>query len=166
MQLPPPPSPSSSPQIFDRISRLGARLVRNQPAAQVATSPGPQSTGPMSRGDGHGLKEEEEWTQGKFCKAHCNQSHVCLLCWVMDASHEVGGVRNGSGSTGTSSWEHMQEKRVRDLKAAAAETKQRMEESITADIASDKIKPKVKRNRQPKSAKQIDEEDYNEEDSL
>ncbi|KAJ7358380.1 hypothetical protein DFH08DRAFT_1075483 [Mycena albidolilacea] len=40
---------------------------------------------------------------------------------VMDASHEVGGVWNGSGGTGTSSWEHMQEKRVKDLKAAAVE---------------------------------------------
>jgi hypothetical protein len=75
----------------------------------------------------------------------------------MDASHEVGGVQNGSGGTGTSSWEHMQEKRVRDLKAAA-EAKQRMEASITADIVSSKIKPKVKRNHQPKSAKQIDED--------
>jgi hypothetical protein len=82
----------------------------------------------------------------------------------MDASHEVGDVWNGSGGTCTSSWEHMQEKRVRDLKAAAAEAKQRMEASITADITSGKIKPKVKRNCQPKSAKQIDD-DYNDEDS-
>ncbi|KAJ7837578.1 hypothetical protein B0H14DRAFT_2589176 [Mycena olivaceomarginata] len=81
----------------------------------------------------------------------------------MDASYEVGGVWNGSGGTGTSSWEHMQEKRVRDLKAAAAEANQRMEASITADIMSGKIKPKVKRNCQPKSAKQIDEDNYNDE---
>ncbi|KAJ7801765.1 hypothetical protein B0H14DRAFT_3489237 [Mycena olivaceomarginata] len=84
----------------------------------------------------------------------------------MDALHEVGGVWNGSGGTSTSSWEHMQETRVRDLKAAAAEVKQRMVVSIAADITSGKIKPKVKRNRQPKSAKQIDEDDYNDEDGF
>jgi hypothetical protein len=61
----------------------------------------------------------------------------------MDALHEVGGVWNGSGA---SNWEHMQEMRVRDFKAAAAEVKQRMEASIAADIALGKIKPKVKRN--------------------
>ncbi|KAJ7803254.1 hypothetical protein B0H14DRAFT_3487683 [Mycena olivaceomarginata] len=83
----------------------------------------------------------------------------------MNASHEVGGVQNGSSGTGTSTWEHMPEKRVRDLKAAAAEAKQRMEVSIAADIVSGKIKPKAKRNRQLKSAKQIDEDDYNGEDS-
>jgi hypothetical protein len=71
----------------------------------------------------------------------------------MDTLHEVEGVWNGSGGTGTSSWEYMQQKRVRDLKAAAAEAKQRMEVSITADIALSKIKPRVKRNCQPKSAK-------------
>jgi hypothetical protein len=49
--------------------------------------------------------------------------------------------------------------------AAAAEAKQRMEVSIAADIVSGKMKPKVKRNCQQKSAKQIDEDDYNDRDS-
>ncbi|KAJ7842387.1 hypothetical protein B0H14DRAFT_3456923 [Mycena olivaceomarginata] len=75
------------------------------------------------------------------------------------------GVAGGSTGAGTSSWEHMQDKRAKDLKAAA-EAKQRMEAEIAADIASGKLKPKVKRKRQPKSAKEIDEDDYNDEDSL
>ena len=40
-----------------------------------------------------------------------------------------------------------------------------MEASIAADITSGKIKPKVKRNCQLKSAKQIDEDNYNDEES-
>jgi hypothetical protein len=40
-----------------------------------------------------------------------------------------------------------------------------MEASIIADIALGKIKPKVKRNCQPKSAKQIEEDNCNDEDS-
>ncbi|KAJ7301728.1 hypothetical protein DFH08DRAFT_978494 [Mycena albidolilacea] len=73
-------------------------------------------------------------------------------------------VSGGSTGPGTSSWDRMQEKRVKDLKAAA-EAKQRMEADIAADIASGKIKPKTKRKRQPKSAKEIDEDNYNDEDS-
>ncbi|KAJ7728120.1 hypothetical protein B0H14DRAFT_3518688 [Mycena olivaceomarginata] len=73
-------------------------------------------------------------------------------------------VAGGSTGPGTSSWDHMQEKRAKDLKAAA-EAKQRMEADIAADIASGKIKPKTKRKRQPKSAKEIDEDDYDDEDS-
>ncbi|KAJ7307845.1 hypothetical protein DFH08DRAFT_975235 [Mycena albidolilacea] len=73
-------------------------------------------------------------------------------------------VAGGSTGPGTSSWERMQEKRVKDLKAAAA-AKQRMEAEIAADIASGKLKPKVKRKRQPKSAKEIDEDDYDEDSS-
>ncbi|KAJ7348543.1 hypothetical protein DFH08DRAFT_808275 [Mycena albidolilacea] len=77
-----------------------------------------------------------------------------------------GGNVVAGGSTGpsTSSWDCMQEKRAKDLKAAA-KAKQRMEADIAADIASGKIKPKTKRKRQPKSAKEIDEDDYNDEDS-
>ncbi|KAJ7713198.1 hypothetical protein B0H14DRAFT_2644936 [Mycena olivaceomarginata] len=73
-------------------------------------------------------------------------------------------VAGGSTGPGTSSWDRMQEKRAKDLKAAA-EAKQRMEANIAADIASGKIKPKTKRKRQPKSAKEIDEDDYDDEDS-
>ncbi|KAJ7344093.1 hypothetical protein DFH08DRAFT_962231 [Mycena albidolilacea] len=73
-------------------------------------------------------------------------------------------VAGGSTGPGTSSWDRMQEKRAKDLKAAA-EAKQRMEADIAADIASDKIKPKTKRKCQPKSAKEIDEDDYDNEDS-
>ncbi|KAJ7791089.1 hypothetical protein B0H14DRAFT_2625402 [Mycena olivaceomarginata] len=73
-------------------------------------------------------------------------------------------VAGGSTGPGTSSWDRMQEKRVKDLKAAA-EAKQRMEADIAADIASGKMKPKTKRKRQPKSAKEIDEDDYDDEDS-
>ncbi|KAJ7810093.1 hypothetical protein B0H14DRAFT_2607604 [Mycena olivaceomarginata] len=73
-------------------------------------------------------------------------------------------VAGGSTGPGTSSWDRMQEKRVKDLKAAA-EVKQRMEADIAADIASGKMKPKMKRKRQPKSAKEIDEDDYDNEDS-
>ncbi|KAJ7314816.1 hypothetical protein DFH08DRAFT_972551 [Mycena albidolilacea] len=73
-------------------------------------------------------------------------------------------VAGGSTGPGTSSWEHMQEKRVKDLKAAA-ETKQRMEADIAADIAPGKMEPKTKRKCQPKSAKEIDEDDYDDEDS-
>jgi hypothetical protein len=78
----------------------------------------------------------------------------------------TGGNVIAGGSTGpsTSSWEHMQEKRVKDLKAAA-ETKQRMEADIAADIVLGKLKLKVKRKRQPKSTKEIDEDNYNDEDS-
>ncbi|KAJ7323560.1 hypothetical protein DFH08DRAFT_817595 [Mycena albidolilacea] len=88
-----------------------------------------------------------------------------------DSSGVAGGgsggnvVAGGSTGPGTSSWDHMQEKRVKDLKAAA-EAKQRMEADIAADIASGKMKPKTKRKRQPKSAKEIDEDDYDDEDSL
>ncbi|KAJ7331089.1 hypothetical protein DFH08DRAFT_815171 [Mycena albidolilacea] len=73
-------------------------------------------------------------------------------------------VAGGSTGPGTSSWDRMQEKRAKDLKAAA-EAKQRMEANIAADIASGKIKPKTKRKRQPRSAKEIDEDDYDDEDS-
>ncbi|KAJ7315632.1 hypothetical protein DFH08DRAFT_820548 [Mycena albidolilacea] len=73
-------------------------------------------------------------------------------------------VAGGSTGPGTSSWDRMQEKRVKDLKAAA-EAKQRMEADITADIASGKMKPKMKMKRQLKSAKEIDENDYDDEDS-
>jgi hypothetical protein len=48
---------------------------------------------------------------------------------------------------------------------AAAEAKQTMEVDVMADIASGKMKPKVKRKRQPKSAKEIDEDNCNDEDS-
>jgi hypothetical protein len=41
-----------------------------------------------------------------------------------------------------------------------------MKADIAADIALGKLKPKVKRKRQPKSAKEIDEDDYDDEDSL
>ncbi|KAJ7831285.1 hypothetical protein B0H14DRAFT_3464122 [Mycena olivaceomarginata] len=79
-------------------------------------------------------------------------------------------VAGGSSGTGGSSggrwwWQWWQcGKRVKDLKAAA-EAKQRMEADIAADIASGKMKPKTKRKRQPKSAKEIDEDDYDNEDS-
>ncbi|KAJ7847221.1 hypothetical protein B0H14DRAFT_3453875 [Mycena olivaceomarginata] len=71
----------------------------------------------------------------------------------------------GGSSGGRWCWDCMQEKRAKDLKAAA-EAKQRMEADIAADIVSGKIKPKAKKKRQPKSAKEIDEDDYNNEDSL
>ncbi|KAJ7828558.1 hypothetical protein B0H14DRAFT_3466242 [Mycena olivaceomarginata] len=74
------------------------------------------------------------------------------------------GVAGGSTGPSTSSWECMQEKRAKDLKAAA-EVKQRMEADIAADIASGKMKPKVKRKRQLKSTKEIDEDNYNDKDS-
>lgn len=73
-------------------------------------------------------------------------------------------VASGSGSTGPSSWDRMQEKKAKDLRAAA-EAKKRMEAKIAADIASGKITRKPKRKREPKSAKQVDEDDYNDEDS-
>ncbi|KAJ7861192.1 hypothetical protein B0H14DRAFT_3445522 [Mycena olivaceomarginata] len=73
-------------------------------------------------------------------------------------------VVGGSTGPGTSSWDCMQEKRAKDLKAAA-EAKQRMEVDIAADIVSGKIKPKAKKKCQPKSAKEIDEDNYNNEDS-
>ncbi|KAJ7866273.1 hypothetical protein B0H14DRAFT_3442541 [Mycena olivaceomarginata] len=78
----------------------------------------------------------------------------------------TGGNAVAGGSTGpsTSSWDRMQEKRAKDLKAAA-KAKQRMEADIAADITSGKMKPKTKRKCQPKSAKEIDEDDYNDEGS-
>ncbi|KAJ7729116.1 hypothetical protein B0H14DRAFT_3518374 [Mycena olivaceomarginata] len=72
-------------------------------------------------------------------------------------------VAGGSTGPGTSSWDHMQEKRAKDLKAAA-KAKQRMEADIAADIVSGKMKPQVKRKRQLKSAKEIDEDDYDDKD--
>ncbi|KAJ7301076.1 hypothetical protein DFH08DRAFT_827867 [Mycena albidolilacea] len=97
----------------------------------------------LNRRDGHWLKEEEEeCTRGKFCEVNeggvANQGDndgsvdnpVNKVAGLVATSHAgascVGGVWNGSGGTGTSSWEHMQKTRVRDLKAAAAEVKQRM----------------------------------------
>ncbi|KAJ7355179.1 hypothetical protein DFH08DRAFT_803226 [Mycena albidolilacea] len=80
------------------------------------------------------------------------------------SSGVAGGGTGGNAVAGGSTGHCMQEKRAKDLKAAA-KAKQRMEADIAADIASGKIKPKAKKKRQPNSAKEIDEDDYNNEDS-
>ncbi|KAJ7813771.1 hypothetical protein B0H14DRAFT_2604578 [Mycena olivaceomarginata] len=154
----------------------GKKLGKEKEKTKEKKQKGKEDSGGKKRKQGADSEQEEPPKKKKRKPFTHSIGHRSAEFVATDDDEPEGSTAGGNavagGSSGTGGSSGVAgggtggnaEKRAKDLKAAA-EAKQRMEADIAADIVSGKMKPKTKRKRQPKSAKEIDEDDYDDEDS-